>query len=189
MVLSKMNDTLNKITDVVNKCLGPLGSNNATWGDYLIDIVIQLCATLILFLVIRFFIWKRITKILEARRDAIDKELDEAKKENDWARATSADIQSKLDKAQAEIKEMLEKAEKEANLRREEILVEAHKEAENKIKKAEAEIELEIQKKNTEIHEQIVEIAMQAASKIVGHEVDQNKDLDLVNEIIEGASK
>lgn len=186
MILSSMNEILEQIADFVDTCLGPLGKNGFNWSQ-LRDIIIQLVATLILFIVIRVFLWKRVTGIIESRRDAIDKELDEAKKNNDKARALAADAQAKLDDALEQIKNKLDKAEYDANLRRDEIIAEARSEAERRIKKAEEEIAQDIQKKNAEIHQQIVEIAMKAAEQILGREIDQEKYLDLVNEIIEGA--
>ncbi|MGM9971708.1 MAG: ATP synthase F0 subunit B, partial [Anaeroplasmataceae bacterium] len=124
MILSSMNEILEQIADFVDTCLGPLGKNGFNWSQ-LRDMIIQLCATLILFIVIRVFLWKRITGIIEARRDSIDKELDEAKENNAKARALVAETQAKLDEAQALIKARLDKAEYDANLRRDEIIAQA----------------------------------------------------------------
>ena len=84
---------------------------------------------------------------------------------------------------------MLDKAEKDANLRREEIINNAKEEAHRRLVNVEQEIEQEVLQKNAEIHKQIVDIAMLAAEKIVEHEVDQNKYIDIVNKIIEEAGK
>lgn len=188
MILSKMSDVLNQIADFVNACLGPLGSEGFDWSQ-LRDIIIQLISTLILFIVIRTFLWKRVTAILEARREAIDKEMTEAKEAGLKARKLAADAQERLDNAQAEIKIMLDEAEKTANLRRDDIITQAKDDARHRLEMVEAEINLEIQNRNNEIHEQIVNIAFDAAEKIVGHEINQDKYLDLVNEIIEEAAK
>lgn len=188
MILSKMSEVLEEVADFVNSCLGPLGSEGFNWSQ-LRDIIIQLIATLILFIFIRTFLWKRVTAILEARRDAIDKELVEAKESNLKARKLATEAQSKLDDAQAQIKALLDKAEHDANLRRDEIVYQAKEDAKNRLLACEAEINQEIQMKNNEIHDQIVDVAFMAAEKIVGHEINQDKYLDLVNEIIEEAAK
>ena len=187
MILS-MSEVLENVSDFVNTCLGPLGSDGFTWNT-LRDIIIQLCATLILFIVIRVFIWKRVTNILEARRAAIDKELIEAKESNRKARLLAIENENKLEEAQAQIKLMLEKAEKDANIRRDEIIQNAKDEAHRTLVNVEEDIKQEIQQRNAEIHQQIVDIAMLAAEKIVEHEVDQDKYIDLVNKIIEGANE
>lgn len=187
MILS-MSEVLKKVSDFVNTCLGPLGSDGFTW-DTLRDIIIQLCATLILFIVIRIFIWKRVTNILEARRAAIDKELIEAKESNRKARLLAIENQKKLEEAELQIKEMLDNAEKDANIRRDEIISNAKEEAFKRLQNVEDDIKHEIQQRNAEIHQQIVDIAMLAAEKIVEREIDQDKYIDLVNKIIEEAGK
>lgn len=185
-----MSEVLEDVADYVNKCLGPLGRNGMQfqWSD-LRDILIQLCATLLLFIIIRIFVWKRVTIILETRQAAIDKELVEAKEANRKARLLVSENQDKLEAAQKEIKSMIEKAEKEANARRDEIISGAKAEAERRLDNVELEIQTEISKKNNEIHQQIVDIAMLAAEKIVEHEIDHDKYIDIVNKIIEGAEK
>lgn len=187
MILS-MSEILNKVSEFVNTCLGPLGSAGFDWY-VLRDILIQLIATLILFIFIRIFVWKKITNILETRRAAIDKELIEAKESNGKARRLVAENQQKLDEAQQQIKEMIAKAEHDANVRRDEIIQAAKDEATRRLQNVEEEIDSEIKKKNAEIHQQIVDIAMKAAEKIVEHEIDQDKYIDIVNKIIEGANE
>lgn len=187
MILS-MSKILEDVSAFVDKCLGPLGNDGFNWNT-LRDIIIQLCATLLLFIIIRIFVWKRVTNILETRQAAIDKELVEAKEANRKARQLVSENQDKLDAAQQQIKSMLEKAEKEANVRKDEIIQQAKDEAARRLDNVEQEIQSEVTKKNAEIHQQIVDIAMLAAEKIVEHEIDQDKYIDLVNKIIEGANK
>ena len=78
-----LGDALIEISETIKSNLGPLGNFKFEW-KYGVDVIIQLAATIILFLAIRFLFWKPITKILEDRKKAIDKELDDAKnaKEN-----------------------------------------------------------------------------------------------------------
>ncbi len=187
MILS-MNETLEKISEFVNKCLGPLGTDGFSW-DNIRDFIIQLGATLILFLIIRFYLWKPITNMLETRRNAMDKEIDEAKENNLKSRKLTRELEEKLEAAQFEVKNIIDKAENDANLRRNQIIKEAKEEAKKRLEAVESDIEQEILKSNAEIHKMIVDVAFLAAKKIVGNEIDQDKYLDIVNEIIEGASK
>lgn len=188
MILSKITDILKNVSEFVNKCLGPLGTEGFSWSQ-IRDVLIQLCATLILFILVRFLLWKPITRIIEKRREVIDKELEEAKESNNNARKLASDAQIKYDEAHIKIKQMLDKAEKDANLRKDEIIKQAKDEAKRRLDVLEEEIALEIQNANEEIKKQIVDIAMTAASKIIEKEVDQDKYINLVNEIFEEASK
>lgn len=183
-----MSKILDDISKFVNKCLGPLGSEGFQVSDVQ-AFIIQLVATLILFLVVRFFLWKPITKIIEAKRKAIDNELETAKQENDKAKKLTYDLQVKMDEATLQVRTIIEKAQKEAKVQKEQIIEEAKQEAKKRIDNAQVEIDQEIKNKNNEIRQMIVDVAFIAASKIVSSEVDQDKYIDIVNEIIEGAKK
>lgn len=152
----------------------------------IMDLIIQFSATLILFLAVRFLFWKPITDILEARRSAIDKELEEAEAAKANALEAEANLKMELENAKQKVKEMLDQAEKEANLRRDEIVNSAKEEARRRMDSLE--IELEQEKKNMEdsIKKEIVDIAFKAAEKIVAKEIDQNKYLDVVEDILKG---
>lgn len=188
MILAAMNEILEKISEIVNQCLGPLGSEGFTWNT-IRDFLIQLGATLILFIVVRIFLWKPITNILETRRAAIDQELEQAKTSNEAAKKLELEIKEQYSIAQIEIKQMLDKAEKDSNARREIIINEAKNEAKRRLENLEVEIDQEINKKNKEIRQAIVDIAFSAAQKIIASEIDQEKYLTIVNEIIEGAKQ
>ena len=150
------------------------------------DLIVQLSATFILFLAVRFLFWKPITNIIEARRAAIDKELEDAKIAKENAVLVEENLKAELDKAKLEVKAMLDQAEKEANLKRDEIVNSAKEEAKRRMENLE--IELEQEKKNMEhdIKKEIVDIAFKAAEKIVQREIDQDKYLDVVEDILKG---
>lgn len=152
----------------------------------MMDLIIQLCSTIILFIAVRFLFWAPITKIIETRRDAIDKELADAEEAKNNAVMIEAELKKELDDAKAKIKEMLDQAEKEANVKREEIINSAKEDAKRRMDNLA--IELEQEKKNMEqdIKKEIVEVAFKAAEKIVSKEIDQNKYLDVVNDILKG---
>lgn len=187
-----LSDVLSDISEFVNDCLGPLGSNG-TGTDAMIgyarDFIIQLIATLIIFLLVRFLVWKPITNMLEQRREAIDKELEEAKASNENSKAIELELQKQLADAQNEVKTIIDNAEMDANARREEIVNEAKAEAKRRLDNAKIEIEQEVKNKQKEIQNMIVTTAFDAASRILEKEVDKDKYLKVVNKIIEGAAK
>lgn len=191
MILS-LADILEAIAEFVNKCLGPLGQDGLTGAKaagYARDVIIQLCATLIIFLVVRFFLWKPITKMLEKKREAIDSELESAKEANQKAAEYEERLKKELESAQYEVKAIIDAAQMDANAHRDEIINEAKAEAKRRIENARLEIDQEIKNKNQEIKYLIVETAFAAASKICEHEIDKNQYLDVVNQILEGATK
>ena len=89
------------------------------------SIIIQLCATLLLFLIVRFFFWNKITAVLKQKeqneKDAF-KALDDAKKESEEIKKQ---IQVDLENAKQEGYQTIERAKQKAYLEAEEIVKKA----------------------------------------------------------------
>lgn len=180
-----MDEILNKIAEAVNSCLGPLTNMQITGSDVR-DLLIQLFATIILFIVIRFFLWKPITNILEKRREAMDSALEQAKNSKESAKLLEEELATELANAKASVRDILAKAEKDGNMRRELIISEAKQEAKNRLENLELELEQEKNSMQKQIRQEIVDIAFTAAEKIVAKEIDQDKYKDVVDEILKG---
>mgnify|MGYP000327970389 CR=1 FL=1 len=180
-----MDEILNKIAEAVNSCLGPLTNMQITGSDVR-DLLIQLFATIILFIVIRFFLWKPITNILEKRREAMDSALEQAKNSKESAKLLEEELATELANAKASVRDILAKAEKDGNMRRELIISEAKQEAKNRLENLELELEQEKNSMQKQIRQEIVDIAFTAAEKIVAKEIDQDKYMDVVDEILKG---
>ncbi len=188
MILASLNETLENIADIVNKCLGPLGSDGFTFNT-IRDFLIQICATIILFVVVRFFFWKPITNILEARRKNMDEQLEEAMQMKKDNAKLQLELDRQMSEAKEQIKELMDKAQKESNLLREEIINQAQKEARERLANLEVELEQEKSKYEKQIKKEIVDIAFLAASKIVSKEVDREKYLDVVDDLLKEAKE
>jgi len=162
-----------------------LTANSLTFA---VDFGIQICATILLFLAVRFFLWKPITNILETRRAAIDKDLKDAEDAKQNAVEIEENLRKELVDARAKVKEMLDNAEKEANIKRDEIINQAKDEARRRMDNLDAELEQEKKNMSEQIRKEIVDIAFAAAEKIVAKEIDQSKYLDVVDDILKGVN-
>ncbi len=192
-MLLSIDDTLASIGKFVNDCLAFLGMDFSTitgedWATWGLQFGIQLFALLVLFLLVKFKLWGPITKMLEARKEKMDSELNEARKANEDAQALKKDLESKLADAQEEVKRIIKTAEMDGTLVKEKIIEEAKAEAKRRLEVSNEQIEKEISSKQQEIKDTIVSVAFDAASKILEKEVDKDKYLTLVNQIIEGAN-
>lgn len=189
-----LTEAMNEITTAITSGLGPIylmskpGELLAAVPGYLMDLIIQLCATLILFIVVLVFFWKPITKILETRREAIDKELTEAEAAKANAILVEDELRKTLDEAKDKVKEMLDQAVKDANVKKEEIISSAKEEAKRRLENLEFELEQEKKNMESSIKKEIVDIAFAAAEKIVQKEIDQKKYLDVVDDILKGGN-
>ena len=150
----------------------------------IVSIIIQLVATIILFLAVRFLLWDKVTAIIEERerrsQEAFDA-LNQAKKETE-----EIYIKANEDKEQAhkEALMIIEKAKEKSYLEAEEIIKKANIDATMKLEKAREEIDLEVKKASGEIKKEIVEVAYMLAEKIINKEIDENKHQELVNDFI-----
>ena len=192
-LIGDIAEALDKIRTTIQETLGPLYKTSNLTVDrmtqYGIDFGIQIGATIILFIVVAIFFWKPITKILEQRREVIDKELTDAQKAKDNAIEIEAELNKQLKEAKEKVKEMLDKAEKDANLKRDEIINQAREEAKRRMDNLKVELEQERSSMEKEIRQEIVEIAFAAAEKIVSKEINQDKYLNVVDEILKGANE
>lgn len=189
----RLGEASDAIQIAIREGLGPIAllsdtnQLSAQALNFVIDFGIQIAATVILFVVIAIFFWKPITKILEERRSQIDKDLEDAEKAKQNAIEIEANLQKELEDAKAKIKEMIDTAEREANIRKETIINAAKDEAKRRLENVEQELIEEKKSMEKEIREEIVNIAFQAAEKIVQKEINQDKYLDIVDDILKGA--
>ncbi len=191
MILS-IEETLAKVGEFVNNCLAFLGMDfgaitKSDWLAWLSEFLMQIVATAILFILVRIFLWKPITNMLEGRKQKIDEELNSAREANMQAQALKEDLEKQLADAQNEVRTIIQSAEMDGAAIKEQIISDAKEEAKRRLDASKEDVEREIKNKQQEIKNTIVTIAFDAASKIVEHEVDKEKYLDLVNQIIEGA--
>ena len=190
MILS-VAEAIDEIVNTVTDALGPLANlttaTAADWLGYLAEAGIQLVSTIILFLAVRFFLWKPITKILEDRRDAIDKELKEAQEAKENSIQIEQELLVEREKAKAEIKALISKAEHDASVQREAIINDAKAEAKRRLDNLENELIQEKANMEADIKKEIVDIAFEAAEKIVAKEIDREKYLDFINDFLEEA--
>ncbi len=186
-----VSEAIDDIVSTVTEALGPLANlTTATasdWLNYLAEVGIQLVSTIILFLAVRFFLWKPITKILEDRRDAIDKELEEASLAKENSIQIEQELLAEKEKAKTEIKALISKAEHDANVQREAIINDAKEEAKRRLDNLKNESVQEKANMESEIKKEIVDIAFQAAEKIVAKEIDREKYMDFINDFLEEA--
>ncbi|MBR3617895.1 MAG: F0F1 ATP synthase subunit B [Acholeplasmatales bacterium] len=192
-LIGNIAEALEKIRATIQETLGPLFNTKNLTVDrltqYGIDFGIQIGATILLFIIVAIFFWKPITKILEKRREVIDKELTDAEQAKQNAIEIEAELNKQLSAAKEQVKEMLDRAEKEANVRRDEIINQAREDARRRMENLQIELEQERNSMEKEIRQEIVSVAFAAAEKIVSKEINQDKYMDVVDQILKGANE
>ena len=141
--------------------------------------------TLIIFFVTKKFLFVPVMKIIVTRQEEIDNLYTQA----DTARETAVKLQSeyedKLSQAAATSERLVKEATLRAQGREEEIIREANARADAIRAKASADIAQEKKKALNDAKDEISEIAMAIAGKVVGRELDAQDQSKLVDSFIE----
>lgn len=144
------------------------------------SIIIQLVATLLLFLAVRFLFWNKITAVIEEKENREKKAfeaLDNALKETEELKKQ---IEVDAQNAKQEGYNIIERAKQKGYLEAEEIVKKAQIDANMKLEEAKEQIEKEVALANENIKKEIIEVAYLLAEKIVNQEIDEAKHEELI---------
>ena len=141
---------------------------------------------IVLLLVLRKWAWGPIVKALQAREDSIRNVIEEAKKSRLEAEDLLDKYQKQLDDARKEALKLINQATTKADALHEERKKEVEAEAQSIIEKAKTDIELERQKAAQELRQEVVEIAITAAGKVIGQALKAEDHRDLIQREIDG---
>lgn len=131
------------------------------------------------------FLFKPVMKMIESRQQEIDTMYDEAGKAQEQAAQLESEYKEKISAAQATSDRMVKEAVARAQSREEEIIRQANQEASNILNKAAADIAQEKKKAINDAKDEISEMAMAIAEKVVGRELNVKDQSALVDGFIE----
>ncbi len=154
-----------------------------------VTFIIQICATIILFIYVRFFLWKTVTGMIDARRANIEKELaskDDALKELELAKQEAESIVSN---AKEEATLIIERAKTTSTIEANNIKNRALAEIEAKKEASVEQINSERKKAEESLRDEIITVAYTLAEKITEKEIDEAKHQDLVDDFLKEVGK
>lgn len=150
------------------------------------QILISLANLLILFLIIKKFLFKPVKNILSKREGEIAEQYAAADVANSNAQAAKREWEAKLETADLEADRILGDASDNAKYRSEKIVREAEARAEGILRKAQTEAELEYKKAAGKIKDEIVGVSGAIAEKILEREINEKDHHNLIDSFIEG---
>ena len=151
------------------------------WG-----MLVSLLNLALLFLIIKYFLYKPVKKMLANRQAKIDGDYDEAREAKEAALAEKAAYDKKLSEAKAEAETVIKNAVSVADAREKEIIADAKEKAEGILRKAESDAVLERKKAEDSIKREIVEVSSALAEKLLEREVNTSDHKQLIDSFIEG---
>lgn len=148
---------------------------------YLISQIINFVLLLVL---LRIFLYRPIVNMLDRRREKIRADLDEADTARSQAEAAKQEYEKQLEQAREERRSIVAQANEQAEKMREEILEKARVEAQQLVAKTEEETEALRRQTLIGAQDEIVDLALAAAGKVVGESLDEKAHRRLIQEFI-----
>lgn len=148
-------------------------------------LVAQIINFILLFLILRKFVYRPLLNLLEKRRADIEKSVDQAKSMDEHYAAFQIEHEKRIEEAQAQAALIIEQARIAGETLRKETQATANKETEKLLAKAHEEIAHEKEKMFTELKSDVGMLVIETAEKILGKEVDEKTQAKLVAEATE----
>jgi F-type H+-transporting ATPase subunit b len=155
----------------------------------LTTIIATLLNTLILFFVLKHFLFNKVNKVIEDRQNEIQASYDRADEAEKNAQKLEADYNEKIGQAKEESAEIIRDATKKAQVRADEIIDEARVEAKSIRTNAENEIEREKKIAVNAIKDEISQIAFSAAAAVVEKDLTSEDNEKLIEKFIDNVGE
>lgn len=144
---------------------------------------------IVFFLLMKKFLFGRIAKVIEARRQLIDSRFREAEETSAKADETLAEYEDKLSGYRAEGDKIIEGARDDAKLEYDKIIRRAETDAEKIKSDARVQMENEAQSARQAAKEEIASLAIEAAEKVVGKSVNAETDSEIFDKFLNESSE
>lgn len=149
-----------------------------------INYVFQLANFLILFLLLRKFLYKPIAGYMEQRREEISNAIEQAENDKEVARKTREKYEKQILEAKKEAAEILNRAGKQGDDMISQSKVEAKKQAQNIIEQAKKEINLEKERVFMELRDEVGRLSVDIAQKIIVQNIDYASQEKLIKDYL-----
>lgn len=148
-------------------------------------ILISLCNLVILFFILKKFLFKPVKKILSDRQAEYDAKFAEAEDKLAEANEVKEQLEQKYALADDEVDRIIKEAKDNAQRRGDSIVSEAKDKAGIIVRNAEAEADLRKRKAAESIKDEIADVSVEIAEKIIGREVSEEDHRRLMSDFID----
>ena len=152
-----------------------------------LTLLIQDIAFIVLMVLLVRYLYRPISQVLEARTKRIQDGLRAAEEAKRDREAAEQEYQLRMESARREGQALLDRIAKQGEDLRKELETKAREQADALIARARAEIQQEREKAVQDLREQVADLAVLAASRIIGESLDLKKHRELIERAIEEA--
>lgn len=149
-------------------------------------VIFMLANTGILFAIVSKLLFKPVKKMIDQREQEVASIYTQAEETRTKADCLMSEYTIKIKDAKNEANDIVAQAHKKATLHAEDIVKEANQKASTLMNKAQQDIELEKKKALNEVKDEISDIAMMIASKVVEKDITKQDHEKLIAQFIDG---
>lgn len=149
------------------------------------QILVSLLNLVILFLLIKKFLYKPVKKMLVDRQANIDKKYSDAEEARNKALEDQKSYEEKLSAAQMEADGVIQSAVDTAKAREKEIIADAKQKAEGIVNKAENDAKLAILKAEESIRREIIDVSTVLTEKVLEREISTDDHKNFIDSFID----
>ena len=148
-------------------------------------LIAQIVAFIILLLVMYFFAYKPVLKMLDERSRKIKDSMEEVQKVKDQAAQTEEEFKKKIEAASKEGQEVIARAMRTGKDARQRAQLEAKQEAQGLVEKARVEIERERNETIGELRQEFADLTIVAAEKVIGKSLDKEAHREIIDKVLD----
>ena len=145
------------------------------FAGYAVTAVITIFNILLVFVVFRLFAYKKILKLIHSRQEALDAELEEAKKAREEAQAIVDSSKETIDDAKRKGSAIMEEAKANAEKQSKAVIEQANEEAQQIIVRAEEDAARMKRNAFESMKDDIADLSVQIAGHIIGDAVSKDE--------------
>jgi F-type H+-transporting ATPase subunit b len=164
------------------------GGETALFQVNLFWVIVSALNFIVFFALIWTFAFKPVTRMLEDRKDRIEQGLKDAEQARRDRENAEAERVATLAEARRESNEILARAQKVAQETRDADIAATKAELERLRTRAAAEIEAEKTRAIGEVRAEVADLALQAASRVIGESMTSERERRLVDEFLRSSS-
>lgn len=148
------------------------------------NLIFSIITVLVLILILKHFFFEKVKKFMDERKAKVEEQFQKAEEAENQAREKLDEYNEILAGAEKEKRVIIADAMENAKLQANSVLDEARKEAADIREKSRLQIEREKIAARKEIHNEVGDLAVQLAEKILESELDDDAQASVIDEII-----
>lgn len=138
----------------------------------------------ILFLILKHFLYLPIKKMLSAREQEVKKIYDDAEAASQKAFELKAEYETQISTARDQAGEIVKTATARGQQKYDELLAEAQQKAASTLSRAQAQLEVDRKNAAAALKDEVADLALSAASKVIDKEIDKQAHEKLIEDFI-----